>query len=693
MLQNEKKRLRSPDTSSRLPPVTRQLSFAKCNLDQLEDATVEQGADFCREFWRTVLEEEASQDFWAMQNQNLAFWVHVFNRWQQFGKGDVTQVPEKLNGDQVERVFGNTRKMIIIKLFDPSSFTRLSNEGRIPQIFASVKVPVARVITAGVLLSKRISTEHKLKFLFDLADTNDGEALDESQFTSFITNVIEGVGASFGVASERKIIPSHEKIASIAHLLFAKVSALAAKRLRKLTMNHHAVIRAAIKARQEQEQEGEHLLSPAGSMGHSLSIKSKPSLNSSMNSRRAASKPRQMLKYKVIEDWCFGVFRDVSALPYELLFRRFCPKRFGDDIVDEFDECISHLKLSHSASVPVPKSDTNIRKEDLLSRGDVLIVRDVFQFSVSRNTFRIELKDICKEMNLHLDRSLHTRLESALIKASEAGKASANLQQFFGYVCPISQAKHWRMFESWCTEYDALMEQDTSNTQELGRAVDVFLENDKKEMLPPDYVAKLREQFNRLDADQDGRVEAGDVKREWAHLGGSEADSAHSILEKWGLDEEDASVDLVQFVQLMCPEEYRPPEMEGFARKLLGKVLISEHEHVRDEVGRKISRFKPDKAIADDKIDLPVPLRPDVDAETLLRWGTVFDELDQDCDGAVDAEDIQNSGLVCAEVSSAIVGIVGNGSCFTRERFLSAVTEAHSFRPLTSPRARARPAG
>jgi len=444
-------------------------------------------------------------------------------------------------------------------------------------------------------------------------------------------------------------------------------------------------------ARQEHDEDRSPTSPGARSMASS-----RPSLGSKLSP--GVSKPtprgmRQVLKYKTIEEWCFGRFRDPLALPYELLFRRFCPKRFGDDIVDEFDESIASLKLSHSTAVPLPRTDPNVRKEDLLSRGDVLIARDVFKYSLDRNTFRIDMKDICQALRLELDRSLYTRLETALVETSEAGKERANLQRFFGYMCPMSQPKHWRMFEAWCNEYDALLERDAFNSNELGKAVEIFRENNMKPMLPDEDILKLSAQFRQLDQNCDGLIGGDDLKREWARLGVTEADHAHSILNRWGLDDDDATVDLPHFLRFMCPEEYRPPEMDGFARELLGTALIREHDTVHTQVDKKMSRFKHDKNI-EELYELPAPLRPDVDDEVLNSWNRVFDTLDNNGDGTVSADDIVESGLVSVEVSDALVAIFDpqNKASFNRDRFLSAMAEAHSFRPLPTPR-KAAPAG
>merc|ERR1712194_228939 len=77
-------------------------------------------------------------------------------------------------------------------------------------------------------------------------------------------------------------------------------------------------------------------------------------------------------------------------------------------------------------------------------------------------------------------------------------------------LCPKAQPKHLCMFESWCEEYDSLLETQDS-IADLDQALGIYRENQAKPVLPVSQLQQLKDRFARLDVQCCGAVDLSAV--------------------------------------------------------------------------------------------------------------------------------------------------------------------------------------
>merc|ERR1711879_469329 len=150
--------------------------------------------------------------------------------------------------------------------------------------------------------------------------------------------------------------------------------------------------------------------------------------------------------------------------------------------------------LSHQRPVPVPIESAAAYEGQLLSRTEVVIVRDVFNFCVAESNFRM----VYKELENHLGKTklslkLWEKLQPAMAKTAEE-RTRAIRPELFSFLRKMSRqsipSAQLRMFENWLREYDSL----AKKRHTLGEAQESMARLKQQSalpVLPPNEVARL----------------------------------------------------------------------------------------------------------------------------------------------------------------------------------------------------------
>jgi Ca2+-binding EF-hand superfamily protein len=597
-------------------------------------------------FWHALLVGEPHTGFKPLQNRTLAFWVGCFNKWQAMRTAE--GLPETINAIQLQEIVFLSKGNIIgvLKLFDRAGGRRVTAEGYTVSVLSSIQISMLELLAAGVLLSRLISTNHKLRFLLSLVDVGDNGWLDESQFTSFLKCLTRGLGAVFNAPMET--VPTKADINTVAQRLHSRICKLV-----------------------------------------------RMSSKSSLPSIAKTSSTDNKLSHQALHDWCFGSLsgEDPLALPYRLTLERFCPTRHGD-FADEFDDRLANFSLSYKCPVALPEDATFVSKRDLLERAEVLLARDIFEHGKSLGRIRItedELQILLKNTGR---REISRMTQLTFLNALEAvveqhcrpggGVDHIDLFDYLRQLCPKAQPKHIRMFDVWCTQYDRHMEvRDSFSNYEL--AAQTFIDNDKKPVLPADEIAQLENEFARLDQEGNGFVTMDDIMKGW----GWSAQTALATVQAYDVLG-DSFVDKDAFLRMMCPLEYKLPAMTGFAREVFGKVLLGHVESTKAVMRSVDSSYElKDAAWGGSEISRapllnqpPPSALPEVPEENLEQWNDVFDNLDHDDDDKVNVRDLEASGLLSTVVCYCIASLIDPEDLqgFTRAGFLTAMCKAHGYR-------------
>merc|ERR1711879_475241 len=96
----------------------------------------------------------------------------------------------------------------------------------------------------------------------------------------------------------------------------------------------------------------------------------------------------------------------------------------------------------------------------------------------------------------------------------------------------------------------------------------------------------------------------------------------------------------------MCPPDYRLPEMSGFGRDTFAALL-----------GNELQKSKPvvQRATTNEWTQMPFTLMPKVEEDLWNKWNELFDSLDHDKNGAINAEELGYSGLLSRDVAEFVM--------------------------------------
>lgn len=640
--------------------LSRKLSFVNISVDDIKHAILAEDPEwqFSELLWYNLLMSDPDPSFKIFQNRTLQYWVRVYNAWQEMGEWDSSKVPMLVDGHQLNELTRVHLQVLkpIIKLFDPAGYRRLQVEGASHGIFAKVRVDFCEFMVAGVMLSRVISTVHKLRFVFGVVDLDDNRCLDEKEFGQFITIFINGLACVFGLSENRDVLPSDKAIAVKANRLYSHIGAIAAQRIMELhdsfaragSHREKAMLVSAVKQRQQ---------APRGA------------------DRRTPGAHRQTLPFQVLNDWCLRVFRDPLALPYALAIERFRSERHGD-VADEYDEVLLNFYLSHKQSVPITEDEVEITSSDLLDREDVVAAKKIYDAAADlTDPFSLSPWKMADEFGLKFEAGFSSRLGRALDTASEETcHHHVDFKRFLNLLCPKALPKHINMMVAWCKQHEEKVELD--NLVEQAKAFQhLFAANSHKPVIPANELKSIEKQFRMLDRGGKGYVTAEDLINEWEW----DEQTVRDTITRFDL-KRNGRLDRTEFMRMMTPEDYHFPETNGYERQLFGKVLEA-------QLAEKQKVLQSREAVTSGevwsgKMDAPISSRPEVDSSEWDRWNAVFDELDTDKDDIVGPSDIDYAGWLSQELSQFIVTVIDPqlAASFTRHGFLSMLLQTHGCR-------------
>jgi hypothetical protein len=600
-----------------------------------------------------------------------------------------------VHGAQLQEMLGLWKSSLldVIELFDWAGANRIRANGYTQANLAHVKISAKEVMIAGVMLSRRIATKHKLRFVLGLVDSGDTGSLTESQFAAFITALSRGLSAVFCVSHEH--IPTKAEIEAIAQRLYARIGAVAGRRLQELYVNGTAAVKASVV---DAIRDLQLTLSPGSGKNQQSPIATaiaKPQVAKAAGLFARHTKPglkvqQQVLKYCTIQDWCCGSLSDADpmALPYRLAIARFCPDRDGD-VADEFDESLSSFQLLHSERVPVPEEDLATHSKDMLTRAEVVLARDVFRHCVAYRRLRLAKQELL-ELGPHVPKTklIWSRLSKALDALSDesftrgGGIDQVTFSDLLLKVCSKAKAKHLRMFEAWCSEFDALKDLRTA-CSELEQAADVFAKDNSKRVMPSEELEALDREFDRLDISRKGYILPSDIMSVW----GWTYEAAHETVTTYDADGR-GRIRKPAFIKMMCPGDFRLPEMSGVGRELFGKLIASQAAEKRSELNVRESQFSATdtdqslQSLVGSLFVPPTTSLPEVREDAWVEWNAAFDKLDKNGDDEVMLNDMLESGLLAEHMCRLVVRLIDPEikDGFSRGSFLTALLRAHQVR-------------
>jgi Ca2+-binding EF-hand superfamily protein len=490
-----------------------------------------------------------------------------------------------------------------------------------------------------------------------------------------------GLGGAFGVAVENMPKPDH--IGMVVDLLYTRINAAASSRVKEMLSHGDNQVRTAvvqaIKARQKGVESsvvncGQKFLSKVE--GH-------------------------LLSYSVLREWCCAELldQDPLSLPFRLAIMRFCPLRQGD-FADEYCDDLKEFQLSHDERVIIPEDKSEVDPKDMLNRAEVAYIHEVLNYC--HHHFKVsltgeEMNHIALQLGMQIGRPVKLKLMSVLEvyarevddqrlrgiggKVSSGGLNSINLINVLRRMCPSAQPKHLRMCEVWVSEYENLASVRTS-VEDLEQAAALYLLNDQKPFLPQNELEILNREFDQLDAHRRGYITLDDIAFGWNWT----TDVAQATLASYDLTG-DGYIDRNEFLRMMCPSDYRLPEMAGVTRQMFGKVLTTTAEQQRRCLDNSEVRFT-DASTEEGVLRLEAPraVLPLVSTEDWAQWNHVFDSMDRNSDGKVHKRELMSSGLLSASACDAITALIDpeDKSCFTKRAFLDAMLKAHDCREPNS---------
>lgn len=240
-------------------------------------------------------------------------------------------------------------------------------------------------------------------------------------------------------------------------------------------------------------------------------------------------------------------------------------------------------------------------------------------------------------------------------------------------LCPCARKRHLRMYLGWCEEFDQLVEKQFMADM-LDDCAQTYADNSQKPCLPDDEVIILHRQFKELDLDGSGFITADELEHAWKR------DKFELPLDTEGLcGRQDGYLTENDFIRMMCPPEFRLPEMTGFDRDVFGAILTNLTEDYKQQSLQHAAELNFTEEVME---DTPAVLLPMVPNAMLQRWIAAFKRFDGDSSGTVSLNEIVNSSVVSVQVAEAMTKFIDpeEPEELSLDSFLLTLCDAYNYR-------------
>eukprot|EP00440_Ansanella_granifera_P044762 gb/GFBE01048515.1/.p1 GENE.gb/GFBE01048515.1/~~gb/GFBE01048515.1/.p1 ORF type:complete len:665 (+),score=152.73 gb/GFBE01048515.1/:1-1995(+) len=659
MARSSRPATRDGDATTKTDRWGRKLSFADITFDDCVTQTVRTSLETDStwsvdeptfDFWEAVLLGKPIDEFRPLAARTLVFWVNVFNNWLKMRPGPGMKPPHTINGLELQdilKISPREQALKIMRVFDPQGSRLLDSEGRTTSVLSRIKVVPVEIMTVGVFLSPLIISKNKLKFMFGLFDEDDSGCLDEHQFLSYWKAWAIGMGKVFAVKP-----PSVDDFRHSVRAMYVRLSLEASKRLKQLALDSGASRAAILEAiRNKQSQQ------------------SKP--------ETPKCKKNQVVSYNILEEMTIGDSSTAEPQFFmpNMAMLRFCPARATgseEAFVENFEN------LTHSAPVPVPTELARVHAVDLPNRVEVVLVRDIYDDIAYGGSDDVERAVEASPLFKFVDYNFQRRLAITFQEAGLVFRQSAGLFGFLRKMYPKALPRHFRLFQQWIDEYDALAEHELQAI-DAAQALGTYQSTSRKPIIPFRDLEIIKQEFEKLDTAGIGAIPFQVISD---YLG----TDCCEIASKYDLDA-DAHVGLAEFCRMMCPAEYRLPDMDSVGRRLFGTLLDMAAREGRHSFSKRKSAFETKgsdaKIVEASSFEAMLEAVPE---DVWAQWQEVFDSLDRDGDDKVHLSDLLVSGALSEEVSRFVIKYLDPESPdeFTRKSFNAAMLKAHGYRKRVS---------
>eukprot|EP00435_Cladocopium_sp_Y103_P075481 s436_g58.t1 len=385
------------------------------------------------------------------------------------------------------------------------------------------------------------------------------------------------------------------------------------------------------------------------------------------------------LPKKNLEDFLSGKLMDPVGVPISLVMQRFSVDANLVDPDSYVDES-KRYKLSHKEPHGHPLEAYNLQDSDYLTRMEVVVARDVFQFCRSVGDFELSHSDAEKAIGKPIPVNMWcSRMSRALEEACalEGSSACFDLGTFLKKLCPRATATHLQMFKCWLQEYDRLQKQKVA----LQRSKEVLAEL-YNYMLQPVMTERVKQglisSFHVVDRRDEGRVNTLDLQATME----VEKDTAKSMMKYFDTNG-DGFVDIEEYIAAMCPEGHRlPPKVQDRIFDLLLSAEVERQEKIVTEQDALFKNSTERRATPCLKARSFLPKQvPDMVWED---WIAAWEALDVTKLGYLTRAQFRETRAMRTDVSEFLFDLIAGSSetdSISKDQFLKKLLEAAGFRP------------
>lgn len=597
----------------KVPSLHKKLSFAQSSVAQVHEMVPEGDIyEFRQLFWDDALGSQPCFEFRQIQNNDIHYWISVFYKWSTQRLEGKMQVMVDVQELKTLLSLMQSTALGLCKIFDPAGVEMLEERGMSVANQKKVRVNIIEVMTSGVILSKLISQHHKLIFLYGLFDFNGDGLLSEVQFATFLKVFYNSLSAVLSIS--KSDWPPTEQVKERAATIFKEIDT---------------------------------------------------------NSNGS-------IELDELVNWTIGdnSNSNPNSVFYKLLLKRFSAERFGSS-VDMYDEGITNFRLNWqkprlpkcSNICPVHKTKTGPQCS-ILSREEVITAKSFYEElrGIGKKAIYAEKTESSGQSLRIPGRSEFQKIvNSAMISLAEKNNDDTfDLTTLLRVLCPCAQARHIKMFLNWCEQHDKYVAMQ-QNFVLIEKSEESLREHSKKPAVPQEVLNSLEREFKRIGG-RGGRLTAQDLSKAW----GWTMDEVEEHLEKFDING-DNFIDQLEFMEMMCPPEYRLEMDDVVLGDLFAKWLKTEGDTYRTILHSK------DKAADIDEWLQPACLLPPAPEHLLHVWEEAFSSIDRDRSGTIEAKELRC--VVSDDCSVLICQLLNKDTAdsFTLEDFLAAMSDVHGY--------------